>query len=310
MPPGAEPKATFLQQIAAWLVARPYHAVLGLSLTLVLPFGQIFSGAAMVMLVLKGGAAMAALQGLMALAVLAMLSLISKASLPGILISGLFAWLPVFLLAWLLRQSRSLILTMQVSAILAMAVTLGFYGVVDDSSAYWMAVLTEVADAFKGMGLTELARLIVAQKEFIAPQMTMLTVLTSWSLTVLVMVLGYAMYQALPDRKGEFGRFCDLRFGRVLTITLAVISVLALFIGAEWIQNFAFVVFAIFWLQGLSVMHWLHEVGPLPFIVLIVLYAMLMLPFLTALLVIALAVLGYTDAWFDYRARVGRHKAR
>ena len=169
-------------------------------------------------------------------------------------------------------------------------------------------VLVDLATAFKGMGLTEQANLIVAQKEFIAPQMTMLTVLTSWSLTVLVMVLGYAIYQALPDRKGEFGRFCDLRFGRVLAITMAVTSVLALFIGAEWIQNFAFVVFAIFWLQGLAVMHWLHEVGPLPFIVLVVLYAML--PFLNALLVIALAVLGYTDAWFDYRARMGRNTAR
>lgn len=296
-----------MQPIAAWLVARPMHAVLGLALTMVLPFAQIFSGAAMVMLVLYGGARTAALQGLVAIAVLAVLSMVTGGSLPAMLVNGLFAWLPVFLLAWLLRQSRSLTLTLQVSVIVAMAVTLGFYIVVADPTAYWLTVLTDVAAAFRNMGFTEQAGMIVAQQELIAPQMTMLMVLTSWSLIVLVMVLGYAMYQALPGKSGEFGRFCDLRFGRVLALVMAVTSVLALVIGAEWLRNFAFVVFAIFWLQGLSMMHWLHVAGPLPFIVLVVIYAML--PFLNALLVIALAILGYTDAWFDYRARIGKNMA-
>jgi len=297
-----------VQPIAAWLVARPMHAVLGLALTLVLPFAQIFSGAAMVMLVLYGGARTAALQGLIAIAVLAALSMVTGGSLPEMLANGLFAWLPVFLLAWLLRRSRSLTMTLQVSVIVAMAVTLGFYIVVADPTAYWLAVLTDVAAAFRNMGLTEQAGLIVAQQELIAPQMTMLTVLTSWSMIVLVMVLGYVIYQALPGKSGEFGRFCDLRFGRVLALVMAVTSVLALAIGAEWLRNFAFVVFAIFWLQGLSMMHWLHVDGPLPFIVLVVIYAML--PFLNALLVMALAILGYTDAWFDYRARIGKNMAR
>ena len=297
-----------MQPIAAWLIARPLHAVLALALTLVLPFAQIFSGAAIVMLVLYGGARTAALQGLIAIAVLAALSLLTGGSLPEILVNGLFAWLPVFLLAWLLRRSRSLTLTLQVSAIAAMAVTLGFYIVVADPTAYWMAVLTDVAAAFRDMGLTEQAGMIVAQAELIAPQMTMVTVLTSWSLIVLVLVLGYTIYQALPGKSAEFGRFCDLRFGRTLALVMAVTSVLALLIGAEWLRNFAFVVFAIFWLQGLSMMHWLRVVGPLPFIVLIVIYAML--PFLNALLVMALAILGYTDAWFDYRARIGKNMAR
>ena len=297
-----------MQPIAAWLIARPLHAVLALALTLVLPFAQIFSGAAIVMLVLFGGARTAALQGLIAIAVLAALSLVTGGSLPEILVNGLFAWLPVFLLAWLLRRSRSLTLTLQVSAIAAMAVTLGFYIVVADPTAYWMAVLTDVAAAFRDMGLTEQAGMIVAQAELIAPQMTMVTVLTSWSLIVLVLVLGYAIYQALPGKSAEFGRFCDLRFGRTLALVMAVTSVLALLIGVEWLRNFAFVVFAIFWLQGLSMMHWLRVVGPLPFIVLIVIYAML--PFLNALLVMALAILGYTDAWFDYRARIGKNMAR
>jgi len=296
-----------VQPIAAWLVARPLHAILGLALTLVLPLGQIFSGAAMVMLVLYGGPRKAALQGLIAMAALGALSLVTGGSVVEMSVNGLLAWVPVFLLAWLLRKSRSLTLTLQVSAIVAMVATLGFYVIVADPTAYWIAVLSELAKAFGDMGLSEQARLIAAQKELIAPQMTMLTVLTSWSMIVLVTVLGYAIYQALPDKRAEFGRFCDLRFGRVLALVMAVSSVLALAIGAEWVRNFAFVVFAIFWLQGLSMVHWMHVVGPVPFVVLIVIYALL--PFLNALLIMALAVVGYTDEWFDYRSRIGRNKA-
>ena len=197
---------------------------------------------------------------------------------------------------------------MQVSVIVAMLVTLGFYVVIDDPTAFWIVVLEEVANAFSEMGLNEQAALVNSQKDLIAPQMTMLTVLTSWSMMMLITVLGYAVYQELPGKKGEFGRFCDLRFGRVLALVMAISSVLALFVGAEWLRSFAFVVFVIFWLQGLAMMHWLHVVGPLPIFVLIVIY--LMLPFLTALLVTALAVVGYTDAWFEDRSRIGKSMAR
>ncbi len=297
-----------MQAIAAWLVARPMHAVLGLALTLMLPFAQITSGAVMVVLVLYGGVRMAALQGLTAVVVLSLLTALSGRSVQEILIGGVVAWIPVFLLAWLLRQSRSLTLTLQVTAIVAMLVPLGFYALVADPTAFWTALLSEVAVVFREMGLVEQARLIVDQQDLIAPQMTMLMVLVSWTTMTLVVVLGYAIYQALPDRKGAFGLFSDLSFGRVLAVVMAVTSVLALAVGAEWLRSFAFVVFVIFWLQGLAVLHWLQANVPLPFIVLLLVYAML--PFLNALLIFALAVLGYTDVWFNYRARITKSRAR
>jgi hypothetical protein len=197
---------------------------------------------------------------------------------------------------------------MQVSVIVAMLVTLGFYAVVPDPIAYWTALLSEVAVIFRDMGLVEQAALIVAQQDLIAPQMTMLMVLVSWSMVTLVLVLGYAIYQALPGRKGDFGKFGDLNFGHVLALVMAVTSALALAIDAEWLRNFAFVVFVIFWLQGLAVLHWLQANVPLPFVVLLVVYGML--PFLNALLILALAVLGYTDAWFNYRARIANNRAQ
>ena len=85
-------------------------------------------------------------------------------------------------------------------------------------------------------------------------------------------------------------------------MTMAISSVVALLGDAVWLQNIAFVMFAIFWLQGLAIVHWMHGKGILPAFAVIMVYV-LMLP-LSAVIVVALAVVGYIDAWFDLRQRV------
>ena len=83
---------------------------------------------------------------------------------------------------------------------------------------------------------------------------------------------------------------------------MAVASLLAFATGMFWLQSVAIVLFAVFWLQGLAVIHWMFVDGELPLFVVIMTY--LLLPFLQVFLVIALAVVGFTDAWFRYRRRV------
>jgi uncharacterized protein YybS (DUF2232 family) len=61
----------------------------------------------------------------------------------------------------------------------------------------------------------------------------------------------------------------------------------------------AFVAFMMFWLQGLAIIHWLHAERGMPVLLVILAYALL--PFLNALLLMALAVVGYIDAWFEFR---------
>ena len=83
---------------------------------------------------------------------------------------------------------------------------------------------------------------------------------------------------------------------------MAVSSVVALLTNAAWLQNIAFVLFAVFWLQGLAIVHWLHGRGILPAFAVVMVYV-LMLPLIAAVIV-ALAVVGYIDAWFRLRDRV------
>ena len=88
----------------------------------------------------------------------------------------------------------------------------------------------------------------------------------------------------------------------MLALIAALLSVLAFAIGMAWLQSVAIVMFVIFWLQGLAVVHWMFVDGELPLFVVIMTYVLM--PILHVFLFLALAVVGYTDAWFRYRRRV------
>ncbi len=290
-----------MQPIAAWLVARPQNGVLGLVGTLLLPLSPIISGLVMALLALQHGLRISGLQAVVAGTILAVIALLANAPVMQILPNAAGTWVPALVLGVMVRHWRSMTLTLQVSAIVAIGATLAFFVVLGDPTDYWSGVITTLAGIFRDNGLQEQADLLLAQQSAIVPQMTMLFVFFSWSLYVLVLSLGYALFQCLPEQEGIFGRFRDLNFGRVLACVLAVTSVLALVSGAAWLQNVAFVVFAIFWIQGLALFHWLRAHGRLPAFVLIASYALL--PILNVVLVVGFAVVGYTDAWFNYRAR-------
>ncbi|MEM9208217.1 MAG: hypothetical protein AAGA61_03145 [Pseudomonadota bacterium] len=293
------------QPLAAWLVQKPYHAVLGLALTLLLPFAQILTGAAMTVIVLALGLGKALSLGAMAAAVVGVMSVITGADVVTILANAALFWLPAALVAGLLRRTRSLPLTLQVTAIVALAGTLLTHIVLADPVAFWKAQLAAMSVAFMKMGFEQQANLLLAQQDILAPQMTVLFVLTTWSLIALVLALGYWVFQSLPEQAARFGRFCDLNFGRILAIVTIVAAVLAVVSGVNWLQNLALVGFAMFWVQGLALLHWLRVEGPLPFVALIVVYGLL--PVLNVLLMAGLAALGYSDAWLNYRARARRN---
>jgi hypothetical protein len=294
-----------MRPIASWLVARPRNAVLGLAATLLLPFAHVISGALMALLVLQQGASLAAMQGLVAAVILALISLLVSAPMTQVLANAAIIWVPIILLAALMRNSRSMTLALQVAALVALVVTLAFYLVLGDPAAWWSEVLVDVATTFREMGLERHADALSAQRDVVAGQMTTLVVLAAWTLYATVMLLGYAVWRSLPEKGPAYGRFCDLNLGRVLALTMAVSSVLAVLTGSDWLQNLAFVAFMMFWLQGLAIIHWLHAERGLPVLVVILAYALL--PFLNALLLMTLAVVGYVDAWFDFRRSRVRH---
>jgi len=285
-----------VRTIASWLVARPQNAVMGLAVTLLLPAPQLTSGVIMVLLVLAQGAKLALVEGCIAAAVLLTVSLIFGVSISSIVTLMTGTWVPVFLLAIMLLGSRSLTLTVQVAIIVAALALLGFYVVVVDPVAFWQPYIDTMAEIVRQNNLQLNLELLTAEV------MTVSAALAFWMLYTVGLLLGYALYKRLPGETGEYGRFCDLNLGRVIAVMMALTSLLAFAFNATWLQNLAFMMFVVFWIQGLSIVHWMHAQGTLPLAALIAVYALL--PFLQVLLLTALAVLGYMDAWFGFRRRM------
>lgn len=246
------------------------------------------------------------MQASAAAALVAILAAISGAAVQPIMYSAVVFWLPALLLGLLLDRSRSLTLTYQVSAIVALAAGLGMYVLAPDQVEFWSPVLEQMSAALTEMGLTQEAALLIDEKEAVAPQMTVLFIATIWSLMALVLALGYGLYQVLPGKAGQYGRFRNLNFGRVLALVMALASMLAFGLGTDWAQGVAFIAFIFFWVQGLALVHWLHAKGMLALPVLVLAYAVLIMPVLNAILVVGLALTGYSDAWFGFRRQ--RHE--
>jgi hypothetical protein len=299
-----------VRPLVAWLVARPQNAVLGLAATLLLPVLQVLSGILMALLVLRQGVRLAAVEGAIAGALLALVAVVAAAMqaeisavtlLTQILTGALTVWLPAILLAVTLQVTRSLTLTLQVSVLVAAAAVLGFHLVIDDMMAFWQPVMEFMVGWARDSQLHEQVQLIESDPAMVAHTLTIVFVLSSWTLYMLYLLLGYRFSAAIPGESGSYGRFCDLNFGRVIAAIMALASLLAFVSGMASLQSVAIVLFGIFWLQGLAVVHWMFEDSALPLFVVILTYVLM--PFLHVFLFLALAVLGYTDAWFRYRRR-------
>lgn len=288
-----------MQAVAAWLVARPLNAVLALAATISLSYLSFLSGVVLMLLVLRKGPRAAFIDAVLAGGLLAIVGLVAQVPLVTVLSGAVLMWLPAMLLAVILIATRSLTLTLQMSVILAILAMIGFFLIVDDLAGFWRSILVTIVEVWRELGLTEQADLLDGQLDAVAEQMTTIAVLTSWAVHSINCVLGYSLYRHLPGETADYGRFRDLNLGRVIAITMALASVVAVLSAAVWLQNIAFVMFFVFWLQGLAIVHWLHGEGHLPAFGVIAVYVLM--PFLNVILMMGLAVVGYIDAWFRLR---------
>jgi len=288
-----------LQAFVAWLVARPQNAIVGLVVTLLLPVPgvtSLISSIIVVLLVMLQGTRRAALEVVIASVILIGISLLAGFSVPRLAeLMGLF-WAPALLLGILLRRTRSLTLTLQVSVIMAVVALTAFFVVMPDQVAFWQPRVAEAAEIMRASGLElQTERLDL---EF----MTVSAVLMVWTLGTAGFLFGYGAYRKLADEGAQYGLFRDLDFGRVIAFTLALVSLLGFLVDVTWLQNVALLMFVTFWIQGLAIVHYMHAEKLIPWGAVIAVYVLV--PLLQVLVITALAIFGYMDAWFGIRRRM------
>jgi hypothetical protein len=109
-----------MPSVAAWLLARPQNAGLALAMTMLMPGLATLSGAILVLLVVQQDLRKVLLTAAFAGLVLLVFTLASGSS-PVLAVIGIVTfWLPILVLARILRATRSLTLTLQMSVLVAL----------------------------------------------------------------------------------------------------------------------------------------------------------------------------------------------
>ncbi len=277
---------------------------------MLLPVSQPISGIFLALVAVARGVRTATILALLAGGTLALFALIIGASPLSVVAMIAIAWLPVYLLATIWQVTRSEVLVLQLSLIIAVAALLSFHLVVGDVTLFWQPIFDAVDEAYRQAGAA--SPFATLQEEYAATPgslaVTMTTAVTAavWLAAVFEFMLGGALYNKLPGERPRFGRIRDIDFGRVLATIFVAVTVVSLLSGSTLLEEVAALMFAAFLLQGFVVTHWLHLEGHAPVWVVLIAYASVLLLWQYALM--AIAVVGYLDALFRARRRLVEKK--
>jgi hypothetical protein len=215
---------------------------------------------------------------------------------------GLMAtfWLPLWVLAGVLRYTISLTVTLQSALALALLVVLGGAIALGDVTGWGRELLDRLVDPLlQQMQLTGRQRGDI--EATLATLLLGLCVGNALLSTLLSLLLG-RWWQSLLFHPGGFGaEFCALRLGQ-LPAWLALL----LFAGVllwQWplLANLMLPLLVLYVFQGIAVVHGVVNRARLAQGWLVGLYVVLLLLPQTLLL---LGLLGVVDAWVDVRARI------
>lgn len=275
------------------------------ALSLLIPPASMLSTSVVALVTLRKGATPGALVWGVATAVCGAIALLAIGAVNLAIGFLILMWLPAWLLAMLLRSSRSLALAIVGAMGLGLVMLAGQFVQSGDPVAEWQLLLGPFVES-----------LVEAQLVDVDQQTALVSVMASWMpgivaagffLQLTVSLLLARWWQALLYNPGGFrAEFHQLRLPRLLSIVLLLMVLLMLMQsgGGVTVLEYALILLVVAWFfQGLALAHGLvgklgSSSGWLVGIYLLLLFA---LPHT----IIVLATVGMADAWFDFRARLG-----
>ncbi|MCB1858261.1 MAG: DUF2232 domain-containing protein [Gammaproteobacteria bacterium] len=271
-------------------------------LSLMLPPLSILSAAVVALVTLRQGPRDGALVLALATVACGLLAVVLVGNMIAVAGFVLLLWAPVWLLGLVLRLSRSLGITLTVALLIGVLVLAGQYVQGQDPVAVWKALLQPLVASMVESQLIDAAqseKLVEIGASWMPGGIVVGFVLQSMSSLFLA-----RWWQAALYNPGGFRtEFHNLRMPKLVALATGVVLVLQLLdIGGLAVTYLYMLLLAAWFLQGLAVVHALcHKFG-LHFAWLVVVYGMLF--FALVYTVTTLAVVGFSDAWIDIRARM------
>ena len=278
-------------------------------LSLIVPLVGLLGSAAIALVTLRKGPSEGLIVGAFAGLASGLFAFAALGSAVPAVGFALVLWLPVWVLGVVLRQSKSLGLTIQLAALFGLVIVVGAHLQAADPEVYWAELLEPVRQNLVESGVVDSAvsgQLVARVSRWI----TGVFAATFYVQLLLALFIG-RWWQAQLFNPGGFG--AELRAFRVRVgvgyLALGLLVLVLLMDEALWASELLLLSAPLFFLQGVAIMHGLAHAFSAKRGWLIGFYALLL--FVMPHAEILVAVLGLADVWVDLRGRVAaRTKGR
>jgi hypothetical protein len=215
----------------------------------------------------------------------------------------LLAWLPAWLLATILRQSVSLAYSLQILAAICLLVVVLIYMLYPNFGELWrepldqlVSQLVEQSDDFSLAQLKQTEDWVI---EFL-PGLFVSSIMFG---TMLSLFLG-RWWQAVYYNPGGFAKeFQSLNLGKISALCGIVIMLMAMLVNSVFTIALVTIVFVLYGMQALSLLHAAIRIRQLNATWLFVVYlSIFFIPHLLLLLILA----SFVDPWLDIRQRISK----
>jgi len=291
--------------IARYALKSPFHAatVAGILavLSLFIPLVSILSGAIVGLIILTQGLLSGTRVILVSIAGITVVSyLITNSPLLGITI-GLVQWLPMMVLAEILRRTSSLSFTLLVGMGLALIGVAVQFILWPDSKELWLQFIQQFFAQTDQAGVDQQQLDQVLQN--MVHWMTILLAAVMYSTFVATLFASRWFQARLADSDGYRIEFYGLKLGRSAAIVLLLILPVALLMQQDWIMAMLMVLLSAFLYQGLAVVHVWSKQGKRTTWLFLLYAVMIVFPHAVA----GTALLGVLDNWMDFRKNMKFH---
>tara|TARA_B100001287_G_scaffold84467_1_gene70529 strand:+ start:416 stop:1246 length:831 start_codon:yes stop_codon:yes gene_type:complete len=273
-----------------------------MAISMLMPFSMILSGATLTVLILKSSILKALFQCIVAMVFLIILGFFLNFGIVDIATNSFLYWLPVIFITLIYKKNSSFTLTVQLLSIISIIFLIYFFIVVGQPDTFWSEILNNLSTILTDSGLRDEALLIQNQMNLIIEQISSIIAVMIWSSYVFILAFGLNIYNSDESTSNSLDSFSDLNLGKFIAVFAALCSLSLFFADIYWLKNLTYMLLLFFWLQGLAVIHWFRNKRIIPRFLLVIIYVLL--PVFNVLIVMLLAVVGYTDAWFNFRSRI------
>ena len=226
-------------------------------------------------------------------------------------ITGLFlisSWLPVYGVTLILGYTRSLAVSLLVTAGIGLLLVVGAYIVLPDPAAWWLQMMGPFVEMLQAQPDWQLEQ--AETESFVAALSSMMTGLIFAGLftnVVLGLLLGRAWQADLYNQGGFAEEFQQLQLGKGPAIITVAVALSALLPGAGFaiMQDCLPVLLVLFAVQGVAVVHAVVRLQQKHKAWLIVMYILLLI--MMPQMVFLLALIGVLEQWFNFRQRSVEH---